>query len=209
MLSYAHLIIPLFILAYICPFTANVLCFIIFLLLLLLLFLFPFVHSPLLLRDRSRMSVAWLMWAKTRDVTRHSEDTKWYKAPYFATVSTDLAELPPHAITQCVPEICIRFSCVLFGCGYIIRPWWICMTHDDVIKWKHFPRYWPFVRGIHRSPVNSPHKGQCRAALMFSLICAWINGWVNDGEAGDLRRHRTHYDVTVMCLHLYSSWLIH
>ena len=32
--------------------------------------------------------------------------------------------------------------------------------HDDVIKWKHFPRYWSFVRGIHRSPVNSPHKGQ-------------------------------------------------
>ena len=31
--------------------------------------------------------------------------------------------------------------------------------HDDVIKWKHFPRYWPFVRGIHRSPVNSLHKG--------------------------------------------------
>ena len=48
--------------------------------------------------------------------------------------------------------------------------------HDDVIKWKHFPRYWPFVRGIHRSPVNSPHKGQWRGALMFSVICAWING---------------------------------
>ena len=46
------------------------------------------------------------------------------------------------------------------------------------IKWKHFPRYWPFVRGIHRPPVNSPHKGQWRRALMFSLICAWINGWV-------------------------------
>ena len=44
--------------------------------------------------------------------------------------------------------------------------------HDDVIKWKHFPRYWPFVRGIHRSPVNSPHKGQWREALVFSLICA-------------------------------------
>ena len=43
--------------------------------------------------------------------------------------------------------------------------------HDDVIKWKHFPRYWPFVRGIHRPPVNSPHKGQWRRALMFSLIC--------------------------------------
>ena len=44
--------------------------------------------------------------------------------------------------------------------------------HDDIIKWKHFRRYWPFVRGIHRSPVNSPHKGQWRGALVFSLICA-------------------------------------
>ena len=67
-----------------------------------------------------------------------------------------------------------------------------------VIEWKHFPRYWPFVWGIHRSPVNSPHKGQWRGALMFSLICAWINGWVNNRKAGDLRRYRAHYDVTVM-----------
>ena len=62
---------------------------------------------------------------------------------------------------------------------------WSNQHHDDVIKWKHFPRYWPFVRGIHRSPVNSPHKGQWRGALMFSLICAWINGWVNNSEPGD------------------------
>ena len=48
-------------------------------------------------------------------------------------------------------------------------------AHDDVIKWKHFPRNWPFLRGI---PVNSPHKGQWRGALMFSLICVWIYGWV-------------------------------
>ena len=72
--------------------------------------------------------------------------------------------------------------------------------HDDVIKWKHFPRYWPFVRGIHRSPVNSPHKGQWRGALMFSLICVRINGWVNNGEAGDLRRYRAHFDGTVMVI---------
>ena len=71
-------------------------------------------------------------------------------------------------------------------------------SHDDVIKWKHFPRYWPFVRRIHRSPVNSPHKGQWRGALMFTLICTRINGWVNNREAGDLRRYRTHYDVIVM-----------
>ena len=72
------------------------------------------------------------------------------------------------------------------------------LHHDDVIKWKHYPRYWPFVRGIHRSPVNSLHKSQRHRAFMFSLICTWINGWVNNGEAGDLRRHRDHYDVTVM-----------
>ena len=69
---------------------------------------------------------------------------------------------------------------------------------DDVIQCKLFSCYWPFVRGTHRSPVNSPHKAQWRGALMFSFICAWINGWVNNREAGDLRRHRTLYDVTVM-----------
>ena len=74
----------------------------------------------------------------------------------------------------------------------------LCYNHDDVIKWKNFPRYWTFVRGIHRSPLNSPHKSQWRGALMFSLICARINGWVNNDEAEDFRRYRTHYDVTVM-----------
>ena len=75
------------------------------------------------------------------------------------------------------------------------------------MKWKHFPRYWPFVRGIHRTPLNSPHKGQWRGALMFSLICTWIYGWVNNGKADDLRRHRAHYDVTVMtCLVVSWQW---
>ena len=70
-------------------------------------------------------------------------------------------------------------------------------AHDDVIKWKHFPCYWPFVQGVHRSPVNSPQKGQWRGALMFSLICAWINGWVNH-KAVDLKCFLAHYDITVM-----------
>ena len=69
---------------------------------------------------------------------------------------------------------------------------------DDVIKWNHFPRYWPFVRGIHRSPVVSSHKGQWRGDLMFSLICAWTSGCVNNRDASDLRRHRAHYHVSVM-----------
>ena len=80
---------------------------------------------------------------------------------------------------------------------------WTRGIHGDVIKWKHFPRYWPFVRGIYRSPVNSPHKGQWRGALMFSVICVWIHGWVNNREAGDFRRYRAHYDVIVMGSALY------
>ena len=72
--------------------------------------------------------------------------------------------------------------------------------HNDVIKWKHFPLFWPFVRGIHRSPVNSPHKGQWRGALMFSLLGVWINDWVNNRETADLRRYRVLYDVTVMLI---------
>ena len=71
-------------------------------------------------------------------------------------------------------------------------------SHYDVSKWKHFPRYWPFVRGIHRSPVNSPHKDQWGGALMFSLVCAWINGWVNNRDAGDLKRHCAPYEPMVM-----------
>ena len=72
--------------------------------------------------------------------------------------------------------------------------------HDDVIKWEYFPCYWPFVQGIHRSLVNSSHKAQQLQALMFSIIFAWIYGWVNNHEAGDLRCHHAHYDVTVMSL---------
>ena len=75
----------------------------------------------------------------------------------------------------------------------------LCKTsHNDVTKWKHFPRHWPFVRGIHRLLVNSLHKGQWRGALIFSLICAWIKSWVNNRKAGDLRQHGAHYDVTVI-----------
>ena len=77
--------------------------------------------------------------------------------------------------------------------------------HDDVIKWKHFPRHWLFVRGIHRSPVNSTHKGQWGGALMLSLPCARINGWANSGDAGDLRRDHAHYDVIVMCCKIISK----
>ena len=78
--------------------------------------------------------------------------------------------------------------------------------------WRHqmetFPGNWPFVQGIHRSPVNSPHKGQLRGALVFSLFCVWINGWVNNREAGDLRRFRAHYDVIAMVILQSPSYLL-
>ena len=100
-------------------------------------------------------------------------------------------------------------------CGCVVKiPDLLCvflfsLQHDDVIKWKHFLRYWPFVRGIHRSPVNSPHKGQWRGALMFSLICVWINRWVNNRKTGYLRRYRARYDVTVMNKNAHTPILMH
>ena len=71
--------------------------------------------------------------------------------------------------------------------------------------WRHqmktfstLPGYWSFVQEIHRSPVKSLHKSQRRGALNFSLICAWTSSWVNYRDAGDVGRHRAHYEDTVM-----------
>ena len=51
---------------------------------------------------------------------------------------------------------------------------------------------------IHRSTVDSPHKDQCRGAVKVLWSAPWINDWVSNREAGDLRRHRAYYDVLVM-----------
>ena len=58
--------------------------------------------------------------------------------------------------------------------------------------------------GIQWSLVNFPRKGQWHRVFKFSLICAWINGWVNTCEAGPLRRHRPHYGVIIM---KFWDWL--
>ena len=111
----------------------------------------------------------------------------------------------PHLGGQKCGRLDSYFECVIRmnASGYH------CRLHDDVIKWKHFPRYWPFVRGIHRPPGNSSYKGQWRGALMFSLICARIYGWVNNGEAGDLRRNRAVYGVTVMSYTFHGTVQLH
>ena len=80
-------------------------------------------------------------------------------------------------------------------------PWWNIyklINLGDVFKWKHFLALLALCAG--KSPVNDPHKGQWRRALIFYLICAWINAWVNNRSAGGLRRHRAHYDVIIMLL---------
>ena len=70
-------------------------------------------------------------------------------------------------------------------------PWRHIWGPDGVIKWKHFP-------------VNSPHKGQSRGALVFSLIYAWTNDWVYNRDASDLGRHNVHYDATLMhMIHMF------
>ena len=93
--------------------------------------------------------------------------------------------------------------------------WFVCWNKENKEKrvtwtwWRHemetFLRYWPFVRGICRTLVNFPCKGQWRGALMFSLTCTWINDWVNNSEAGDLRCHCTHYDIIVMDLSYFIA----
>ena len=121
----------------------------------------------------SMLSNKQIPWQTTCFIVFSFGDTQW-----------DI-DFVPLNVTIYNVSLCYRSACQ-------------AVSIDDVIKWKHFPRYWPFVRGIHRSPVNSPHKGQWRGALLFSLVCACINSWVNNLEAGDLRHHRAHYDVIVM-----------
>ena len=83
------------------------------------------------------------------------------------------------------PNYCTRWG-MLFGSmqiRYHENTWW---RH----QMEHFPRHWPVVRRIHRSPMDSPHKGQWRRTLIFSLICTWTNGQANNGDVVDLRRYR-------------------
>ena len=61
-------------------------------------------------------------------------------------------------------------------------------VHDDVIKWKHFPRYLPFVRRILLTKASD-------AELWYAFHLCLNKLWLDNGEAGDLRRHRAHYDV--------------
>ena len=83
----------------------------------------------------------------------------------------------------CYSLVFLRHTCSLVinvrhsVCGHVLSsPLTItwnrqCAMHDEWFMMTssngHFPHYWPFVRRLRRSPVNSPHKGQWCGALMF------------------------------------------
>ena len=93
----------------------------------------------------------------------------------------------PHHLTLPVCDQKTSFESQLISC----TSWW---RH----QMETFSALLALCAGNSPVPVNSPHKGQWRGALIFSLICARINDWVNNREAGDLRRHLGHIDVNVM-----------
>ena len=98
----------------------------------------------------------------------------------------------------------------LFNHHYDRRRYY-AINHDDVIKWKHFPRYWPFGREFtgHRWILRT--KASDAELWYFLWSAPWINSWVNNHEAGDLRRYPAHYNVAVMWYenHSYRSLLLH
>ena len=111
----------------------------------------------------------------------------------------------PHLYIEAVPLLFGFYwvknaSCVNMRVDYCwcrLTPWWLYIPW-----WRHqmetFSAWLAICAGNSPVPVTSPHKGQWHGALMFPLIFAWINGWVNNREAGELRRHLGHYDVIVM-----------
>ena len=117
------------------------------------------------------------------------------------------------------PDCCHPVNFVVIGCprGCLLTPGQSMTTKLTTADekcyfsswWRHqmetFSALLVICAGNSPVPVNSPHKGQWRGALMFTLICVWINDWVNNRDARDLRRRRPHYDVTL----IFSSGVPH
>ena len=78
--------------------------------------------------------------------------------------------------------------------------------HDDVIIWKHLPRYWPLCGEFTGNRWIPLTKAGDAELWCFLWSAPWINGWVNNRKAGNLRRHRAHYDAIVMCEELDGMW---
>ena len=108
------------------------------------------------------------------------------------------------------------FNYRLHGCfagGDMLTPCqWKCpIPKRNKTWWRHQMETFSALLAIcaGNSPVPGEFPAQRLWALIFSLICVWINDWVSNREAGDLRRYRAHYDVIVMTQesmnHVYIS----
>ena len=111
---------------------------------------------------------------------------------------------PPPNLAQMITSMrgCVARNDGGRGDGYpnVSRSRSTISSHDDVIKWKHFPLYWPFVRGIHRSPVTGEFPSQRPVTRSF---CVFFYLHLNKRLSKQsrrrwFRRHRAHYDVSVM-----------
>ena len=138
------------------------------------------------------MKISEILWANVYDKEHHYM--------FWSCKNGEANRLGDHNGIKTWYCVSFPFDCNAGMLSLTVYIHWIAisMDHDDVIRWKHFSRYWSFVWGIQRSSVNSPYKDQWRTALMFSLIHAWTSGWVNNRDDDDLGRHRTHYDVTLI-----------
>ena len=120
------------------------------------------------------------------------------KSPVNSSHRVTVLETHPHVRQDLVtkPSWMLVHGCVVIShCCYTWIEFMMTSSNGNTF------RVTGHLCGEFIGPGEFPHKGQWRGALMFSLICTRINGWVNNGEAGDLIRHRAHYDVIVM----YSS----
>ena len=137
-------------------------------------------------------------WLAVMEVSLFYVEKHWYQKHILIYVwyfqqQLDLYFSRHPALSVYKTVYCSGTAWIVPGLNFVVR----VRDHNHVNKWKHFPRYWSFVRGIHWSPVDSPHKGQWRGTLTFSLITG-TNTWAINGDTGDLRRHRAHHDVILI-----------
>ena len=167
------------------------------------LVLLDITHRRVILVYYIKSQNRYIKWAIS--CGNHNRDSSHNRIPSYGRAT--ISEKYQHSHTWNLRGYCSETSAWVFSIWISTTPAML-QRHDmdTLFAWlafymmtsSNFLRYWPFMRRIHRSPVNSPHKGQWRGALMFSVIFARMNGWVNNRYAGDLRRHQVHYDVIVM-----------
>ena len=135
-----------------------------------------------------------------RGISRHDIETKLHHLPIVCGFINLLmmANCAGHDGSFNEPINSIGFPYV----DKITVVWWNYDHFVNISWWRHgmetFSALLTLCAANYQSPVNSLHEGQWRGALIFSLICFCTNGWVNNRDAGDLRRNRAHYDVIVM-----------